>query len=109
MMSYSEWAQQVGEQWVAALKRAEDAAATVSENVQSAAGRLPLPAVQVPANLTRFGDTVADKLPNPSDIIEVNFALTVRLLEAQRELALKLIELGPAGATAKPDAVNRSD
>jgi hypothetical protein len=92
MTSYSEWTKQVGDAWVAALKRAEDAIGTVSTSVRDSAAKVDLPPVQVPEHISRLNEAVSDRLPKPAEIVEANFELTSRLLEAQRELTLKLIE-----------------
>jgi DNA end-binding protein Ku len=92
MTSYSEWTKQVGDAWVAALKRAEDAIEAVSTGARESAAKVNLPPVQVPEQISRLNEAMADRLPKPAEIVEANFELTSRLLEAQRELTLRLIE-----------------
>lgn len=99
MNTYTEWTQQVGDQWVAALKRAEDVVTAAAENLKDATAKVNLPAVEVPEQISKLGDAVVERLPKPEEIVEANFALTTRLLAAQRELTLKLIT---AGAPAAP-------
>jgi hypothetical protein len=94
MSTYSEWTRQVGDQWVAALKRAEDAIGVTSESLKSAAGDVSLPPIQVPEEVTKFNEAVAERLPKPEEVVEANFELTTRLLTAQRELTLKLLGAG---------------
>jgi hypothetical protein len=97
--TYSEWTQQLGDAWVAALKRAEDTLVSVSSTVRESTAKMDLPAVEVPEQITKLNEAVSEKLPKPSEIVEANFELTNRLLAAQRELTLKLIEAGtPAAA-----------
>lgn len=110
--SYSEWTKQIGDQWVEALKKGEEALGTAAGAVSEAAGKLDLPAVQVPEQVTALTDAVTSKLPKPSEIIEANFELTSRLLAAHRELALKLLAAYPAAAETEtkdaPKATVRS-
>lgn len=102
MTTYSEWTKQVGDAWVAALKRAEDAIGAVSTGVRESAAKVDLSPVQVPEQFSRLSEAMSDRLPNPAEIVEANFELTTRLLEAQRELTLKLLESATpeAGRTA---------
>jgi hypothetical protein len=111
MPSYQEFTRQFGDQWIAALKRAEDALTTVSQNVQEAVAKLDVPQVPVPEQVTKFNESVAQKLPKPSEILQANFELTERLLVAHQELALKLLaaatgegEAAPAPTAAKKAA-----
>ncbi|MDN5851902.1 MAG: hypothetical protein L0K86_03475 [Actinomycetia bacterium] len=98
MSTYSEWTQQIGDQWVAALKRAEEVVTTMRDQADTA----DLPPVPVPDQVSQLTDAVAERLPDPSEIVEANFALTSRLLAAQRELTLKLLGVGPGeGPTDK--------
>ena len=108
MPTYQDFTRQIGDQWVAALKRAEETVTTVSQNVQNAVAKIDLPQVPVPEKLTQFNESVAEKLPKPTEILQANFELTERLLGAQNELALKLlaaatgqVEVAPAPAPAK--------
>lgn len=98
MSTYSEWTRQVGDQWVAALKRAEDAITAASTNLKEATAKVNLPPVQVPEQISKFNEAVAERLPKPEEVVEANFELTTRLLAAQRELTLKLLEAGTPGS-----------
>lgn len=104
MTSYSDWTKQVGDQWVDALKKAEDAIGTTTGAVSDATAKLDLPGVQVPEQITALTEAVTAKLPKPSEIIEANFELTSRLLAAHRELALKLLASYPGAAEQAPAA-----
>jgi hypothetical protein len=108
MTTYQEFMRQSGDQWVAALKRAEEAVTTVSQSVQGAQAKLDVPQVPVPEQVAKFNESVAEKLPTHSEILLANFELTERLLTAQKELALKVlaastgdVESGPAPAPTK--------
>ena len=92
MTTYSEWTKQVGDAWVAALKRAEDAVESVSTSMRESTAKMNLPPVQVPEQVSKLNEAVGEKLPKPSEIVEANFELTSRLLAAQRELTLKLLD-----------------
>lgn len=100
MTTYQEITRQIGDQWVAVLKRAEETVTTVAQNVQDASAKLNVPQIPVPEQLTKFNEAVAEKLPKPSEILQANFELTERLLQAQKELALKVL----AAATGETEA-----
>jgi predicted trehalose synthase len=102
MTTYQEYTRQVGDQWVAALKRAEEAVTSASQNVQEAVAKLDVPQVPVPEQVSKFSASVAEKLPKPSEILQANFELTERLLAAQQELALKVL----AAATREGEAAS---
>jgi hypothetical protein len=108
MTSYSDITRQIGDQWVAALKRAEEAVGTVAQNVQDGLGKIEVPQIPVPEQVTRFNEAVAERLPKPSEILAANFELTERLLAAQKELALKVLAAATGGdkgaATAETPA-----
>ena len=113
MPTYQDFTRQIGDQWVAALKRAEETVTTVSQNVQEAVAKIDLPQVPVPERVTQFNESVAEKLPKPTEILQANFELTERLLGAQNELALKLLaaaagEVEPAPAPAPAPAKKAS-
>ena len=91
MTSYQDITRQIGDQWVAALKRAEDSIAALAQNVQGAAAKIDVPQVQIPEQVTKFNEAITEKLPKASDILKANFELTERLLAAQKELALKAL------------------
>jgi len=112
MTTYQDFTRQIGDQWVAALERAQETVTTVSQNVQEAVAKIDVPPVPVPEKVTQFNESVAEKLPKPSEILRANYELTERLLGAQNELALKLlaavtgeVEAAPAPARAKKAAV----
>jgi hypothetical protein len=97
--TYTEWTTQVGDAWVAALKRAEDAIESVSASVRESAATMQLPQFQVPEQMSTMTNPLSEKLPKPSEIVEANFELTNRVLTAQRELTIKLLEASaPAAA-----------
>lgn len=104
MTSYQDITRQIGDQWVAALKRAEDTVTTVAQNVQDATAKLNVPQIPVPEQVTRFNEAVADKLPRPSEILQANFELTERLLAAQKDLALKVLASVTGESEAAPAA-----
>lgn len=109
MTSYQDITRQIGDQWVAALKRAEDTVATVAQNVQDATAKLNVPQIPVPEQVTKLNDAIAEKLPKPSEILQANFELTERLLAAQKDLALKVLaaatgESAPAAPAKKAAA-----
>jgi len=96
MSSYQQITRKIGDQWVAALKRAEEAAASTAGSIR---GKVDLPQIPVPEKLNQLSKAVTKHLP-PGEIVQANFELTERLLAAQRDLALRLI-----GAT---DSRNRA-
>ena len=93
MTSYQDITRQIGDQWVAALKRAEETVTSVTQNVQNAAPKFEVPQIPVPEQVAKFNEAVAERLPKPSEILQANFELTERLLAAQKELALKVLSL----------------
>jgi hypothetical protein len=88
MPSYQDVTREIGDQWVAALKRTEDALASVAQGVRD---RLDLPQIPVPDRLSRLNDALSDRVPLPSELVKANFELTERLLAAQRDLTLRLL------------------
>ena len=105
MTTYAEFIRQSGDQWVAALKRAEEAVTTVSQNVHGAVAKLDVPQVPLPEQVAKFNESVTDKLPKPSEILLANFELTERLLNAQKELALKVLAASTGEVKAAPAPV----
>ena len=104
--SYREVTTQLGDQWVAAIKRTEDAVASLGE----AAARVPvLPGT---GRLLKAGEAIGERLPRPGDILAANFALTERLLHAQRDLALRVVGAitpsAPAASAPKASAPKAS-
>lgn len=102
MSTYQEIIGQVADQWVAAFKRTEDAVSRYAENVQNARPNFEVPGLPTPESLAELNQTLTEKLPKPSEIVAANFDLASRLLTAQRDLALRLLE--EADKTAKADA-----
>lgn len=88
MPSYQDVTREIGDQWVAALKRTEDALASVAQGVRD---RVDLPQIPVPDRLSRLNDALSDRVPLPSELVKANFELTERLLVAQRDLTLRLL------------------
>lgn len=101
MNTYGEWTREIGDQWVAALKRVEEAITSAAANVKDAAAKVNLPPVQVPEQVGKFNEAMAERLPKPQQVVEANFELTTRLLAAHRELTLKLLDASAPG-TSEP-------
>ena len=104
MTSYQEITRKVGDQWVAALKRAEDSIMKATENLDDVRGKVDLPDFPAPAALTKLNEAFSERLPKPSEVVEANFELTSRVLTAQRDLTLRLLEVRARGAGRKPAA-----
>lgn len=102
MTTYSEITNQIADQWIAALKNAEQLVGVASGGAQRLTQSLPLPAV--PAPFQELNEIITDKLPEPQEVVRANFEFTNRLLEAQRDFTLKLLENRVTGtpATAAP-------
>jgi hypothetical protein len=103
MTSYQEITRKVGDQWVAALKSAEDSIVKLAENLGDVRGKVELPDVPAPEALTRLNEVLSDRLPKPSEVVEANFELTSRVLTAQRDLTLRLLEVS-GRASGRPPA-----
>ena len=101
MSSYADITTQLTDQWVAAVERAKESFAQPRPSCQSAAQRIPdarvrqEPARQLP------------ELPSPREVVEANFQVAQRLLEAQRDFTLAVIER--ATRTAPTPAPSRSN
>jgi hypothetical protein len=104
MTSYQEITRKVGDQWVAALKSAEDSIVKLTENLDDVRGKVELPDFPEPAALTKLNKALSERLPKPSEVIEANFELTSRLLTAQRDLTLRLLEVSARAAGRQPAA-----
>ena len=104
MTSYQEITRKVGDQWVAALKSAEDSIVKLAENLGDARGKVELPDFPAPAALTKLNEALSERLPKPSEVVEANFELTSRLLSAQRDLTLRLLEVSGRAAGRQPAA-----
>ena len=104
MTSYQEITRKVGDQWVAALKTAEDSIVKLAENLDNARGKVELPDFRAPEALSRLNEALSERLPNPSEVVEANFELTSRVLTAQRDLTLRLLEVSGRAASRQPAA-----
>ena len=108
MTSYQEITRKVGDQWVAALKTAEDRIVKLTDNVDNARGKVGLPdfpAAQALAKLNEaLSERLSERLPKPTEVVEANFELTSRLLTAQRDLTLRLLEVSGRAAGRQPSA-----
>ena len=104
MTSYQEITRKVGDQWVAALKRAEDSIVKLAENVDDTRRKVELPDFPAPEALTKLNEVLSERLPKPSEVVEANFELTSRLLTAQRDLTLCLLEVSGRAAGRQPAA-----
>jgi hypothetical protein len=88
MTTYTEMTQQFGDQYVAAVKRTGDAVADGVSRLTSLLDVSKVPFVDdIAKTVTAFGAT----LPQPSDIVEANFALAERVLVAQRDFATRVL------------------
>ncbi|MFT4008692.1 MAG: hypothetical protein QM655_01485 [Nocardioidaceae bacterium] len=103
MPTYREISNQVADQWVAAFKSAEEAITTMSENAQRVAAAMPTPPAPVADPFAKLNEVLSEQLPKPSEVVEANFEFTNRLLAAQRDLTLRLLEAGTSTDT-KPAA-----
>ena len=81
MATYSQVTKQVGDLWVDALKRAEDAVTTASRT-QSPSFR----SGSAPRSQT------LGQLPTLREVVEANFELAERVLHAQKKYVLKAVE-----------------
>jgi hypothetical protein len=104
MTSYQEITRKVADQWVAALKTAEDSIVKLTQNLDDASGKVELPDFPAPEALTKLNKALSERLPKPSEIVEANFELTSRLLTAQRDLTLRLLEVSGRAAGRQPAA-----
>jgi hypothetical protein len=106
--AYAELTTQIGDQWVAALRRAEDAIARLTPD-EGPAPRVDLSEIPLPEPVAKFNEAIrrqfdeaiGKQLPKPSEIVEANYQLAQRLMTAQRDLTLRLLE---AAVTAEPPA-----
>lgn len=101
MSSYEDITRQIGDQWVAALKQAEDSVAALAQGIQDATAGLNLPEMPVSGPVSALAESVSDKLPKPVEIVEANYELTHRLLSAQRDLTLRILEVSGGAAAAR--------
>jgi len=107
MTTYQDITRQIGDQWVAALKDTEARVTEFAGSVSDARAKADLPVLPTSDVLAKLNESLAEGLPKPSEIVEANFDLTNRLLAAQRDLALHLLELsntqGAGKATPRAD------
>jgi hypothetical protein len=101
--TYQEITRKVGDRWVAALKAAEDSIVELAASLEDVRGKVELPDVPRPEALSRL-KALSERLPKPSEVVEANFELTNRLLTAQRDLTLRLLEVGGRAASHQPAA-----
>ena len=102
MTTYTEITNQIADQWVAALKNAEATVAKLSENAQRVVEAIPTPSLPTGEPFAKLNEVLSEHLPKPSEIVEANFEFTNRLLTAQRDLTLKVLEA--AASNEKPAA-----
>ena len=104
MSTYREITNQVADQWIAVLNSAADAVTKASESTQRVAKAFPLSSLPVTEPFAKLNEVLAERLPQPREIVEANFELTNRLLSAQRDLTLRLLEASTASLnTAQND------
>jgi hypothetical protein len=103
MSSYQEITCKIGDRWVAALKRSEDAVASIAENVR---GKIDLSQIPLPEQITKLNEALTERLPMPSEIVQARFELTERLLSAQRDLTLRLLALTGSASDAEAETAN---
>ena len=102
MTSYQEITRKVGDQWVAALKSAEDSIVKLADNLDGARGKVELPDFPQPEALSKLNGALSERLPKPSEVVEANYELTSRVLIAQRDLTLRLLEVSGRAAGRRP-------
>ncbi len=88
MTTYTEFADTAAEQWETLLKQLQDVqVAVLAPWIRRASGLVP--DVEVP---------FADRLPSQKEILEANFRLAERALEAQRGYLVGLVEAATAAS-----------
>jgi hypothetical protein len=101
MISYQKITRKIGDQWVAALKTAEDSIVKLAENLEDACDKVELLDFPEPEALTQL----SERLPKPSEVVDANFELISRMVTAQRDLTLRLLEVsGRAGRQPAAEA-----
>ena len=98
MSSYTEITTQLTDQWVAAVEKAKESLS----NLDKGAGLLPAN-FAMPDLAKNFSGTVPG-LPSPKEVVEANFQVAQRLLEAQRDFTLAVIERASKDDATKPSA-----
>jgi hypothetical protein len=101
MTAYRELTSQVADQWIAALRNAEQLVGVVSEGAQRFVQAVPAPSVPEFAPFEKLNEVISEQLPKPREVVEANFEFTSRLLTAQRDLTLKVLEVDVVDAEAK--------
>jgi hypothetical protein len=91
---YTQFLEQVGDQWVAAIKQVEEGLVAIAENTQKAAPTVDLPSLPAIDPFASYNEALAQQLPKPSEVVKANFDLSQRVLVAQRDLALRLVGVG---------------
>jgi hypothetical protein len=120
MSIYTNVTEQLGDLWIAALKRAEQAVDVASDGLAKAGStarldKLPRPELPRPEVVTNATGAISARLSSPREVVAANFALAQRLLDAQQQVTLRLLDVtaqplvdvtsGPAAA--KPAAASR--
>ena len=114
MPSYTEVTQQIGDQWVSALESAQDVVSAYATGAQSVrkvdyARAVPEPVAKFNAAIReRLDEAIGERLPKPSEIVEANFELAQRLMAAQRDLTLRLLELSAKRESAEQPRTSKS-
>ncbi|WP_198344017.1 hypothetical protein [Mycobacterium dioxanotrophicus] len=83
MSDYTEIANQLTDQWIASLERAKNALPDLDESLKA------LPTIP---GVSTAGFPEVPSLPSPKEVVEANYAIAQRLLEAQRDFTLAVIE-----------------
>jgi len=99
MTTYREITNQVADQWVAAMKNAEAVIDSVSEGARLVPSATPEQGAEF-VWLEKLNEVISEHLPKPTEIVEANFEFNSRLLAAQRDLTLKLLEANAPKAEA---------
>lgn len=100
MPTYQEIANQIGDQWVSAIKQVEETLVQYAENARNATPTFETPDIPTPEAVAKFSESMSLNLPKPREVIQANFELTERLLHAQRDLTLRLLDVGYDVATS---------
>lgn len=104
MTTYAEVTTKIADQWVAAFKGAEESVIKWVEGAQKATAKFDIPTFPVPEQVAKLNETFTEQLPKPSEIVQANFELATRLLAAQRDLAIRLLEVSASTEDAEPKA-----
>ena len=99
MSDYTEIANQLTDRWIASLERAKNVLPDLEESLKALSTFPGISVGEVPS------------LPSPKEVVEANYAIAQRLLAAQRDFALAVIEkssLTETETAAKPAAAAAS-